>query len=153
MLLIGPAMAVGMFIIKMFVAAGFWVSNQFALLPHDGTRPGVAVYARAERPEEADQTARHDQLLVRLSSGETFRGDLVAADALDAAVDTPDWGAIWAAAEAVAPTGDSAGPPPLLATLTSESGQSMVCSLYGAPGHPIGGTCLTAKGARFDLRL
>ena len=67
MLLIGPAVSVLMFVVKMVVAATITISNQFAMLPRDGGPAGTAVLATAT-------AGGPDQLMVRLHSGEMFVG-------------------------------------------------------------------------------
>jgi hypothetical protein len=144
MLLIGPAMTVGMFIVKMFVAAGFWVSNQFALLPHqhDREQAGVAVYARSQSQD------RPDELIVRLDSGRVFRGPVAELEAR-VAHNTPGWGTLFA----YGPTSPSAGSRLLAVELTDRNGGRMLCRLYDEAEGPAAGKCESESGATFDLTL
>jgi len=144
MLLIGPAMTVGMFIVKMFVAAGFWVSNQFALLPHEPGQgeAGVAVYARSQSAD------RPDELVVRLDSGEIFRGPVSELEARTAR-DTPEWGALF-----TAPTSkESLASNLRIVELTSRSGGRILCTLRGEATGRSAGTCTSQSGTVFDLTL
>jgi hypothetical protein len=135
-LLITPVAAVFMFIVKMFVAAGYALTDQarhVSALPTDGGRPGVAVYCTGP-------TGDTETLIVRLASGETFataRGVAPVRQML--VVEQSEAGRLPATTH--------------LIELTSSSGRAMRCILRGAPGSPDTGHCVTSDGDGIDLLL
>jgi hypothetical protein len=135
-LLITPVAAVFLFIVKMFVAAGYAITDQarhVSALPTDGGRPGVAVYSMG--PVGDTET-----LIVRLASGETFATPRRAAPATRMlVVEESEAGRLPAAVR--------------LIELTSSSGRTMRCALRGAPGSPDSGHCVASDGSGIDLLL
>ncbi len=135
-LLITPVAAVFMFIVKMFVAAGYALTDQarhMSALPTDGGRPGVAVYCMGPVGES-------ETLIVRLASGETF-ATLPPGQAIKRpmSIEVSEAGRILDDRRSL--------------ELASSTGLTMRCELRGAPGNPEAGHCQTSDGSAFDLML
>jgi hypothetical protein len=168
LLLIGPGIALLSLIIKFFVAIGYAVTGNFAVVPRDGGEAAVGIYT-------LDESGRlSDDLWIHLASGERYRGAYVPVEdgtahtlillkdaPREAAPASPDSTPERAPAGVAPPTPsitDSAPAdvvqPAGLATLASDRGHVMRCEFAYDERARIGfGVCSSSDGKTYDVRL
>jgi len=161
LLLIGPGIALLSLLIKFFVAIGYAVTGNFAVVPRSGGDAAVGIYS-------LDESGRlNDDLWIHLANGERFRGAYVPYDdggahtlilmkekadspatdepASSSATDLPCFGLDRLARDA-APAG--------LALLASDRGRVMRCEFAYDPHVRSGfGVCGTDDGETYDVKL
>ena len=149
--LIGPLAAVGLFLLKMVVAAGYLVTGQWAALPQSDGEPGAAVVVVAE--------PTGGQMSLTLADGRTFDGALIFADARSARV--PDRFDEIVERRTRNPISRMVQPPrhrhrpssqPLaFAELADGSGASIRCAFFANDEKIAAGLCSDHQGRWFEL--
>jgi hypothetical protein len=161
LLLIGPGIALLSLLIKFFVAIGYAVTGNFAVVPRSGGDTAVGIYSLDESGHLTDD------LWIHLANGERFRGAYVpfgndGAHTLilmkEKAVDPPD-DERRTSSEAELPCFGldrlaSGAEPAGLAVLASDRGRVMRCEFAYDPSARSGfGVCGTDDGETYDVRL
>ncbi len=127
-MLLKPLIAIGVMILKIFVAIGYWITNPQPAQPSEGAPPAEFNYvvSRSDRSLRA--------VSMQLVGGERFemlRIEIVPRDA-----------------RATSGSVD-AGRPLAFASLASDRGRAMRCDFY--PGAVV--RCATAEGERYEIAL
>lgn len=150
--LIAPLAAVGVFLLKVVVAAGYLVTGQWAAAAQDG-EPGTAVVVVAEPTgEEGDM----GDMRLALADGRTFTGRLVFADTriadrfddiVERRTRNPISGMVQPPRHRRRPSSKTVA----FAELADAGGASIRCAFFADRSDEAAGLCTDDHGRWFDL--